>query len=194
MDLQFVSRWGKSDHLDYTSASRLLVTPLPCLLPLRDSVRRFHIAIEGAAGAGKTRLIRTLQGDAGGPEYQPTHGVAVHQVKLEVLYSGEVKPCLIYLWEYGTYYSRKYDYIQESVGPQDACIHVLSILDRDSFEELVERKDRPSQYSCVYLSKTDLSVQTNVFPAEIQKLRRDVFVEAKVMLLHLCGRLLELSC
>jgi hypothetical protein len=70
---------------------------------------------------------------------------------------------------------------------------VLSILDRDSYEELLEHKDRPSQYTCVYLSKTDLSVQTNVFPAEIPQLRRDVFVEAKVMLLHLCGHLLERS-
>lgn len=193
MDLQFSSRWGKSDHLDYSTASRLQVTPLPYLLPIQDSMRRFHIAIEGAAGAGKTRLIRTLLGEAGGPEYQPTHGVVVHQVKLEVQYAGEAKLCLLYLWEYGTYYSRKYDYIQDSVGTQDASIHVLSILDRDSFEELVERKDRPSQYACVYLSKTDLSVQTNIFPSEIPQLRRDVFVDAKVMLLHLCGRLLELS-
>lgn len=193
MDMQFASRWDKSEHLDYTNASRLLVTSLPCLLPVRDSVQHFHIAIEGAAGAGKTRLIRALLGEVGGTEYQPTHGVAVHQAKLDVHYAGEIRPCLLYFWEYGTYYSRKYDYIQNSIGPQDACIHVLSILDRDSYEELLEHKDRPSQYTCVYLSKTDLSVQTNVFPAEIPQLRRDVFVEAKVMLLHLCGHLLGRS-
>lgn len=191
MDLQFASHWEHSDHLDYASTARLTIAPKLYLQPRQEAVPRFNVGVEGAAGAGKTQLITLLLGEKPCSEYQPTHGIAVHQVTVEFMYSGRLTTCVLNLWEYGTYYSRKYEYVQETTRPQDATVYVLSILDRDSFTELLTQKSLPSPYLCVYLSKTDLSLQTNVFPQEIQQLQRDVFIEARTMLLHLCGRLLQ---
>ena len=206
MELEFTNSWVKSPHLNYSSVATTEVVPKPGLMDSllvctrqmkgaknsEDQVYRFHVAVEGAAGAGKTRFIRTLLGVEGkSGDYLPTHGVAVHQVSVTIEYKGEPLACCVSLWECGAYFSRKYEYVQESIGrDQDATIHVLSILDRASFQELLERHDPSPTYTCLFLSKTDLSMQTNIFPSELPQLQRDLFTDHKLVLAHVCAKLL----